>query len=73
MEYLHTKGFSKLDAPKQWVEVLWVEEVWRGVIGYIMCNAWSPHLIDVLVTAVSWLSIVIVGGGVSSLLREEKC
>lgn len=33
----------------------------------------SPaHLVDVLVTAVSWLSIVIVGGGVSSLLGEEK-
>ena len=32
----------------------------------------SPaHLVNILVTAVSWLSIIVVGGGVSSLLRDK--
>ena len=71
-----------MDAPKQWVGMGCIEEVLTGVYSIMLHNGdrkrprvrpLSPaHLVDVLVTAVSWLSIVIVGGGVSSLLGEER-
>ena len=50
------------------------EEVLRGVRA-LMYNGDSvkSHLVNVLVTAVSWLSIIVVVGGVSSLLRQQYC
>ena len=79
-EYLHILvniGFSKLDAPKQWVgRAAYIEEVlcvlYNGVRKRPRVRPVSPaHLVNILVTAVSWLSIIVVGGGVSSLLRDK--
>ena len=55
-----------------------IEEVLTGVYcimvsvkGPVSAQCPSAHLVNILVTAVSWLSIVVVGGGVSSLLRKK--